>query len=189
MTETIAPPDVTPPHRRGLWQMPASIERAKAARPPKLTLVSKTAPTRPPSRNPKKPAPALVSEPATPREVKDYDDLIELLRARANELKISRETVDYVGGLPDRLSSKVLSLNHIRRIGMDSLGSFLDALCIKLIAVPDDEAFERNRHRYVKRNESNTRSANAPRKPRKMMKFKMSGAITAKMFGWPASET
>jgi hypothetical protein len=176
--ETIAPPDLTPPHRRGHWQMPPGIERAKAARPSKLTLVSESAP------KPCKQKPAPV-EPATPREVKDYDDLIELLRARANELQISRETIDFVGGLPDRLSSKVLSINKLRRIGMETLGPFLDALSLKLVAVVDDEAFERNRSRYVRRNESNTRSANAPRKPRKM-KFKMSGTCTARLLGWPS---
>jgi hypothetical protein len=158
--------------------MPPGIERAKAARPPKLTLVSESAP------KPCKQKPAPV-EPATPREVKDYDDLIELLRARANELQISRETIDYVGGLPDRLSSKVLSLNHLRRIGMETLGPFLDALSLKLIAVPDEEALARNRSRYVRRDESAARSANAPRKPHKM-KFKLSGTCTARMFGWPS---
>jgi hypothetical protein len=40
-----------------------------------------------------------------------------------------------------------------------SLGPLLSALSIKLIAVIDDETLERNRSRYVQRDEQRTKSA------------------------------
>ena len=77
---------------------------------------------------------------STPAEITDYDSLIALLRSRADELEISRATIDHITGLPDRLSNKILGLSQIRRIGMATLGPILDALGLKLIAVPDDAA-------------------------------------------------
>jgi hypothetical protein len=74
--------------------------------------------------------------------------------------------------LPDRYASKVLSLKHLWRIGMETLGPMLTALGMKLIAVEDEVALERYRPRYVKRNASQVRSADrppsrAPRKPKR----------------------
>jgi hypothetical protein len=93
----------------------------------------------------------------TPREITDYDSLISVLRGRAEELDISRETIDHIAGLPERLASKILGLSQVRRIGMESLGPLLDTLGLKLIPVPDEAALERNRTRLVKRNASQVR--------------------------------
>lgn len=94
-------------------------------------------------------------------EITDYNSLLAALRARADELQISRETIDAVAGLPERYSNKLLSLSMIKRIGMTSLGPLLGALSLKLIAVSDDEAFERNRPRYEPRDKAHTTSAKA----------------------------
>jgi hypothetical protein len=85
-------------------------------------------------------------------EIREYRDLILALRMRADQLDISRETIDIVAGLPDRLTSKLLTLSPIKNIGMASLGPLLGALAMKLVAIPDPEALERNRSRYVPRN-------------------------------------
>jgi hypothetical protein len=90
-------------------------------------------------------------------EITDYDDLLAALRARADELEISRETIDHIAGFPDRYAGKILSLSHPRRIGLRSLGPILSALGMKLIAVADDSALERNRSRMVKRDKSQVR--------------------------------
>ena len=76
-------------------------------------------------------------------EITDYNSLLAALRARADQLECSRETIDYIAGLPANYAAKVLSLSHVRRIGMSSLGLFLDALGMKLVAVPDDAAVVR----------------------------------------------
>jgi hypothetical protein len=79
----------------------------------------------------------------------------------------SRATLDDLAGLLDRLSSKVLNLKRVCRIGVQSLGPLLDALCIKLVPVPDDEALAHNCSRLVKRNAS--QGAIAARKHKKKM--------------------
>ena len=68
-----------------------------------------------------------------------------------------------ISGLPDRYSSKVLSLTSCRRkrIGMVSLGPLLGALGLKLIAVEDHEAVARNRSRYTVRDAAHLKSASA----------------------------
>ena len=133
-----------------------------------------------------KPEPPVADRaPVTPAAVVDYDGLLNLLRARADELELSRETIDHISGLPSGLSSKILSLNHIRRIGLSTLGPLLDTLALKLIVSPDDEALARNRSRYVKRDDPHFRSAKAGHAKRPRF-AKLSGTITARLFGWPA---
>jgi hypothetical protein len=139
------------------------------------------------------------NSPAPEIEVTDYSSLLELLRQRADDLEISRSTIDHISGLQEGYSAKVLSLTKLRRIGAESLGPLLDALCLKLIAVPDDEAFARNRSRLVKRDDAHYRSARQghdlkprPRKPPKpkppgKWPFKrMRGTCGARLFGWPS---
>jgi len=70
------------------------------------------------------------------------------LRSRADQLEVSREMISEIAGLLERYANKVLSLKGERRIGMQSLGSLLGALGLKLIAVEDTAALERNRTRY-----------------------------------------
>jgi hypothetical protein len=138
------------------WQLSPNIERASAAHKRKVV---EAKPKKPPKQKPI--APAIIACPATPAVISSYDDLIIALRARADELQISRETIDVIAGTPDRLASKVMSLNKTRRIGMQTLGAFLGALSVKLVMVVDEVAFEQNRSRYVKRDDAHFRSATA----------------------------
>jgi len=98
---------------------------------------------------------------STAIEIRQYSDLILVLRTRADELQLSRETIDAIAGLPERYASKVLSLRGVRRIGMQTLGPLLAALGMKLIAVEDEAAMKRNQSQYVKRDDPHTRSAKA----------------------------
>jgi hypothetical protein len=122
-------------------------------------------------------------------EVTDGASLHEVLRQRADSLEISRSTIDHISGLQDGFSAKLLSLNKHRNITMDSLGPLLDALCLKLVAVPDDEAFARNRSRLVKRDDAHYRSARQghdtnPKPPSRKSAFaKISGTATATLGG------
>jgi hypothetical protein len=94
-------------------------------------------------------------------EVRDYDSLLQVMRTRADQLNVSRETLDYVSGLPSGYTAKVLSPDGPKRIGMVSLGALLGALAMKLVAVPDDEVFARNRLRYEPRDSGALQSAQA----------------------------
>jgi hypothetical protein len=138
------------------FQLSPSIERARASRENEAVIAE-------PSQKKREPVVEAIAirEPVTPCEVVDYDSLIGLLRNRADELEISRETLNAIAGLPDGLAAKILGLKRIRRIGMLTLGPLLDALGLRLIAVPDEAALERNRALYVKRDDAHYRSAKA----------------------------
>jgi hypothetical protein len=123
------------------------FERARAARPQKETTKSLPAPLLDPPEEAAQPLP----------EIKSYDELIVCLRARADQLKISRAVIDEIAGLPDRYASKILSPGGAKRIGMRSLGNLLCALGLKLIAVDDPETLERCQGRRAPRNESQVR--------------------------------
>jgi hypothetical protein len=101
--------------------------------------------------------PVAERAPSTPAEVTDYSSLIICFRERADELGISRNTIDEIAGIANGLSSKILGLGHVRGIGLRTLGPMLDVLCLKLIAVPDEAALARNRSRLVPRIERNVR--------------------------------
>jgi len=143
------------------WYLSPSIERAKAARERKEIAAA-------PKQKKCEPVIEAIAPPFTSAEITDYDSLIRLLRNRADELELSRETINHIAHLPDGLAGKILGLRHVKRIGMQTLGPLLDALGLKLIAVPNEAALERNRSRYVKRDEAHYRSAKARhgRKPR-----------------------
>jgi hypothetical protein len=51
-------------------------------------------------------------------EIVDYNGLIEAIRARADELNLSRETIDDIAGLAPRYANKLLSRNGPKRIGI-----------------------------------------------------------------------
>lgn len=129
------------------WQLPSNLERASVARERKPVVA-------PPKQAPIAPAPL---PPAAPCEIYSYDDLVLALRQRADELEISRATIDELAGVPDRYSNKVLSIKKVRRIGMETLAAFLGALSVKLVMVEDPIALARNRSRMVKRNKSQVR--------------------------------
>jgi hypothetical protein len=72
-------------------------------------------------------------------EVASYSDLHRLLRGRANELGLSRESLDAVSGLQPGYSAKLLSPRPQKRLGVTSLPLLLEALAVRLILVADDE--------------------------------------------------
>lgn len=90
-------------------------------------------------------------------EVVDYDTLILAMRLRADQLNVSRETIDEIAGLCDRYAAKLLSRQPVKRLGLGTLGPVLSALGMKLIAVPDPDALERYRDRRVERNATRVR--------------------------------
>jgi hypothetical protein len=88
--------------------------------------------------------------------VRDYRELVLALRARADELNVSGEVLDFVTNLPDGYCRKLLAPTHIRALGRISLGVMLSALGLKLIVAEDAEAFERVKRRLTPRKNGST---------------------------------
>jgi hypothetical protein len=87
---------------------------------------------------------------AVPDEPDDSNsELIDALRQRAKELK----RID-------------VRSNEFKRIRLNKLGSLLDVLCLKLMAVHDEDALRRNRPHFEKRDLPHWRSAAARHRPR-----------------------
>lgn len=88
-------------------------------------------------------------------EIRTYDDLHAVLRARVAELGVTREALDEIAGLPRGYTGKILGHGQVKRVGPISLEPLLTALGLKLVAVDDEEAIARfgpvvEQHRTVR---------------------------------------
>lgn len=72
--------------------------------------------------------------------VRTYDDFKNALRARADELQLSRDTIDAFG-LPKGHAGHLLAPVPIKHIGPQSFGVLLTALGLKVLVVEDAAAF------------------------------------------------
>jgi hypothetical protein len=81
--------------------------------------------------------------------VREYPELVEALRARAEELNVSRETIDSVSGLQSGYSAKLLS--QVKGVGRVSLGPLLGSLGLVIILAEDPAALAKVRDRLVPR--------------------------------------
>jgi hypothetical protein len=95
-----------------------------------------------------------------------YNALIAIFRARFDEIGITGETSDYIGGLAAGHTTKLLTANHLKKFGPVTLGPILGVLGMKLIAVVDEEVLAqiRNRHTPAKFRRWHTTSGMLPRK-------------------------
>jgi|SRR4029077_9413974 hypothetical protein len=86
-------------------------------------------------------------------EAADYMQLVEALRARAEELAITRLEIDEIAGTPEGWASKVLTLSTMKALGLRSLGPILGALALKIVLVEDgpqrERVSKRVRHSHV----------------------------------------
>jgi len=83
--------------------------------------------------------------------VRDYDALMDALRARRDELKVTHAVIDDVSGVQPGYASKLLADPPIKGFGRVSLGPILGALGLQLIVVVDPEGFRRVRSRLDER--------------------------------------
>lgn len=67
-----------------------------------------------------------------------YDGLQRGLRARADELQLSRTQIEELAGLTGGHAAKILAPYPLKAIGRTTLGPMLYALKLKLLVVPDD---------------------------------------------------
>lgn len=77
--------------------------------------------------------------------VRCYADLHAIMRARAVDIELSRENIDDIAGLQDGYASKVLAPSPSKKLGPATFTILLPALCIKLVAVSDEEALAKMR--------------------------------------------
>jgi hypothetical protein len=80
----------------------------------------------------------LIGEP-----IRSYADLMRELRARVENLNISRVEVDRLSGMCGGYSSKVLAPRPLKNLGMTTLPLMLGALGVALRLEVDPEAMER----------------------------------------------
>jgi hypothetical protein len=120
-----------------------------------------------PAREPAEPksAPPAVAVPAveTPRTssvgrlIGSYDEVIEVFRARADELELSRLEIDRLSGLADGHSSHLLAKKYTQRLGPVSLLLMLDVLGLRLLVVEDPDLTARTLARRTRRQSSHMR--------------------------------
>ncbi len=83
--------------------------------------------------------------------VTSYDELIAAFRARADELKVTRETLDAVTGLQAGYSGKLLAPVPMKSLGRVSLGPMLQAMGLAIVLVEDPEALRRFATQHAER--------------------------------------
>jgi hypothetical protein len=88
-----------------------------------------------------------MGEPRVLGQVESYAAVHELLRARADELGLSREVIDELAGVQPGYSAKLLSPVPIRRASLETLLLLIQALGLGLVVVEDRAALERLRDR------------------------------------------
>jgi hypothetical protein len=96
-----------------------------------------------------------MTEPRQIAVARDYAQLHAALRARADELGLSRDTIDRYG-LPRGYASTLLAPVPVKAIGRMSLGPLLGALGLMLIVVEDAELLAQFAAAEKRRNEAHT---------------------------------
>ncbi|MGY3344689.1 MULTISPECIES: hypothetical protein [unclassified Bradyrhizobium] len=97
-------------------------------------------------------------------EAVSYSALREAIRARVEQLNITRQCVDDVAGLSKGHAGKLLSPCEVKRFGMTTLGLTLQALGLKLLIVDDRQALAKVQPMFTERALRNVRLNNDSRK-------------------------
>jgi hypothetical protein len=77
--------------------------------------------------------------------------ILEVCRARRDELNLSHETIDALAGFPAGYTSKLLAPVPIRGVSHMSLGGLLGALALGLVVVEDSVQREKVEDRWQPR--------------------------------------
>lgn len=126
-----------------------------------------------------KPAPVEAPPPAPPVEkvnnttacpelffalASDYDAFRAAIRARVEQLNISRLCLDNVAGVPSGYTSKLLAPCGRKKIGQFSLELMLKAVGLKMVLIDDREALAKFQPLYEERASSQARPGNSARR-------------------------
>lgn len=93
----------------------------------------------------------MIECPAHLAIIRNVDDLHAALRARAETLGVTRETIDSISGMQQGYASKLLAPRPLKKIGPQSMGLILPALGCALVLIVDDAAMLQVGSRLVKR--------------------------------------
>lgn len=91
------------------------------------------------------------------RTIADEADLVAALRARAEELNVSRAEIDRVAGLPSGYAGKMLCIPPIKYAGPQSFWNIAGALGLAVQLVVDPEATARFAGKMDQRDTKNAR--------------------------------
>jgi hypothetical protein len=144
---------------------------------------AKVARDRPPAKVAKpKPAAAVAPPPAKPpspigRVIASYHDFVDVCRARADQLEVSRVELDRLTGLADAHSSMLLTKSCMKIFGPVSLPLMLDVLGLRLLVVEDPDLTARTLRRRQRRLRSHAHYR--PQFP------PISGPVNGWLFGYP----
>jgi hypothetical protein len=84
-----------------------------------------------------RPAVRFSPMPAVAKIIGDYSEFLDAIRARVDEMGMTRLELDHQAGLQDGYSGKTLGPAKIRSYGMRTLGPTLGALGLKMVLIED----------------------------------------------------
>jgi hypothetical protein len=99
--------------------------------------------------------------PAVAILISDYDELVESVRQRVDDMGMTRLELDHQAGMQEGYSGKILGPKHKKIFGMKSLGDTLGAIGCKLLLVEDPEQTAKMRARIKPRRRPIRQAASA----------------------------
>lgn len=75
-------------------------------------------------------------------EARDYEGLLDGLRARIEQLNVAGETLDQISGLARGHAHKLVGVRPVKTLGLKSLGDMLGALGLRIVLEHDQDAFD-----------------------------------------------
>jgi hypothetical protein len=92
-----------------------------------------------------------------PQPIRSYNELVDYMRLRREQIGISNETLEQIIGLTKGHADKLLGPSRVKNLTRYTLDCFLAALAIKLIPAPDHEREAEMSGRYEQRNQCQVR--------------------------------
>lgn len=88
-----------------------------------------------------------------PAVIRNYDDLIEVMKARADVIGVSMQVLDELAGLPSGYSGKLFGPGQVKTMGLQSLFLLAETLGYSVALVLDLDAVKRMESRWEQRDE------------------------------------
>jgi hypothetical protein len=110
--------------------------------------------------------------------IANYSDVLDVFRARADQLEVSRLEIDHLSGLTTGYASILISRAPRKVFGPVSLGLMLDVFGLRLLVVEDPKLTARTLKRRTRRLTSHAHYG--PQFP------PISGRVKGWLFGYPA---
>jgi hypothetical protein len=93
--------------------------------------------------------------------ISDYDELVESIRQRVDDMGMTRLELDHQAGMQEGYSGKILGPKHVKIFGMKSLGDTLGAIGCGLLLVENPEQTAKMRARIKPRRRPIRQAASA----------------------------